>query len=178
MATLALVALAREIRACRSCFLADGRTQAVTWRGSASPGVVLFVGEAPGKDEDAAGEPFVGASGRLLQEWIDGPLGLKPGEWLIGNAVACFPHDPNGRPVPPPIVALDACGGHLRRLIDAVRPGVIVALGRSAERALDRIGVRGFLFAYHPAYYLRGGQPWQEDVGLLAQAIRAARGAA
>jgi DNA polymerase len=173
--TLPVLKLAQDIRDCRSCFLAEGRTQAVTWRGSVAPGVVLFVGEAPGKDEDAAGEPFVGPSGKLLQRWIDGPLGLKPGEWLIANAVNCFPHDPSGRPVPPPLLAVDACASFLRRLVDAVQPRVIVALGRSAERALERIGVRGALFAYHPSFYLRSGRAWSADLAALGAQLRALR---
>jgi DNA polymerase len=174
-APLAAIALAREVHDCRRCFLATGRTQAVTWRGSLSPGVVLFVGEAPGKDEDAVGEPFVGPSGQLLQAWIDGPLGLKPGEWLIANAVNCFPHDEYGKPVPPPLLAVDACAPFLSRLIAIVKPGVIVALGRSAERALERIGISDFLFSYHPAFYLRSGRPWLEDLTKLGDKIRAVR---
>jgi uracil-DNA glycosylase len=172
MAALALATLAREIRACSRCFLAERRKQAVTWRGSATPGVVLFVGEAPGREENEAGEPFVGAAGKLLQQWIDGPLGLKPGEWLIANAVNCFPHDDFGKPVPPALVSLDACGPYLKRLVAAVQPRAIVALGRSAERALQRQGIPGAHFVYHPAYFLRSGASWDQDVARLAKSLQ------
>lgn len=174
-APLAAIALAREVHDCWRCFLAAGRTQAVTWRGSVSPGVVLFVGEAPGKDEDTAGQPFVGPAGQLLQSWIDGPLALKPGEWLIANAVNCFPHDEFGKPVPPPLLSVDACAPFLARIIDIVKPSCIVALGRSAERALERIGIRDFLFSFHPAFYLRSGRAWLDDVAALRDKIRAVR---
>jgi len=172
----ALATLASDMRGCRACFLADRRTQAVTWRGTAQPGVVLFIGEAPGAEEDRAGVPFVGAAGRLLQEWIEGPLGLAADEYLLANAVACYPHDPAGRPVPPPLHCADACSPFLARLIAEVRPNPIVALGRHAERSLERLGITDFVFCYHPSYYLRGGHGMEEDVQELAVAVRRARG--
>lgn len=175
MSALAFAKLASDIQTCQACPLAGGRTQASTWRGTTKQGAVLFIGEAPGREEDRVGQPFVGPAGKLLQTWIDGPLGLGSADWLIGNAVACFPHDEDGKPAPPPLLSIQTCSPFLLRLIQLVQPRPIVALGRSAQRALEGLGIKDFLFIKHPAYYLRSGQPWAKDVELLAQQIRAVR---
>lgn len=126
-----LQSLAREIQGCRACRLCEKRKQAVPGEGS-SVASVVFVGEAPGFDEDRSGRPFVGAAGRLLTAIIERGMGLKrPAVW-IGNTVKCRPPG-NRNPEPDEI---QACEPFLRRQLDIVRPRVIVTLGRFASQLL------------------------------------------
>lgn len=125
----------------------------------------LFVGEAPGADEDAQGEPFVGQAGRLLDNML-AALGLgRSTDVYIANVLKCRP--PNNR-TPEPI-EVEACRPFLDRQIELVAPKLIVALGKSAASALLRSDAsvanlrnrihryRGIplIVTYHPAYLLR-----------------------
>jgi uracil-DNA glycosylase family 4 len=153
-----------RIRHCTACRLCQGRKQAV-------PGVGdrraewLFVGEGPGAEEDARGEPFVGQAGRLLDNML-ASIGLARGDNVyIANAVKCRP--PNNRT--PEAEEIAACHPYLERQISLIAPRLIIALGRPAAQALlDRevkIGAaRGqtharngipVIVTYHPAYLLR-----------------------
>jgi DNA polymerase len=161
-------ALLHEIRAdlgdCTRCPLhAMGRKQIVFGVGNPRA-ELMFVGEAPGADEDQQGEPFVGRAGQLLNNMIRA-MGLKREEVYIGNVIKCRP--PGNRTPLPDECAV--CSPFLFRQIDAIQPQVLVALGAVAARTLlamnESMGslrkrwyeCRGIPLAvtYHPAYLLR-----------------------
>lgn len=161
----ALEAIRREIGPdCRRCKLhALGRTQVVFGVGNPSARL-MFVGEAPGEDEDRLGEPFVGRAGQLLTRIIEA-IGLTREEVYIANVIKCRP--PGNRNPEPDEVA--TCEPFLFRQIDVIRPRVIVALGKFAAQSLlgtadpiSRVRGRAFSFrgatlipTFHPAYLLR-----------------------
>jgi uracil-DNA glycosylase len=120
----ALEAIATEVRACTSCRLHVGRTQAVPGEGHPST-EVLFVGEGPGYNEDRQGKPFVGAAGSFLTELL-GSVGWRRDEVFITNVVKCRPPD-NRDPEPDEIAA---CAPFLHRQLEALDPALIVTLGR------------------------------------------------
>jgi uracil-DNA glycosylase family 4 len=125
---------------------------------------LMFVGEAPGADEDAKGEPFVGRAGQLLTKIIEA-MGRRREDVYIANVIKCRP-PANRNPEPDEV---DECEPFLFRQIDAIRPKVIVALGKFAAQSLLRTSepitrLRGREFqyrdailmpTYHPAYLLR-----------------------
>jgi uracil-DNA glycosylase len=155
--------LAEAVRHCTRCQLHAGRTQTVFGVGHRSA-QWMFVGEAPGADEDRQGEPFVGRAGQLLNAMI-AALGLKREEVFIANVLKCRP--PNNRDPQPDEV--EQCEPYLVRQIELLRPGVIVALGRHAAHSLlktelalgklrgQRLSYHGIplVVTYHPAYLLR-----------------------
>jgi len=124
--TSALEQLAVEIRECRACPLWRTARQAVPGEGSAESGI-LFLGEAPGLNEDLQGRPFVGAAGQLLDELLAG-IGLDRSKVFITNVVRHRPPD-NRDPLPEEVAACDVW---LRRHLEALRPRVVVTLGRHA----------------------------------------------
>ncbi|MEY2981342.1 MAG: hypothetical protein RL562_1569 [Planctomycetota bacterium] len=159
-----LESLQRIVTTCRKCKLCDHRTQTVFGEGAADARV-LFVGEAPGAREDEQGRPFVGPAGRLLTRIIENAMGLRRDEVYIANVNKCRP--PGNRNPEPDEVA--ACLPFLHAQIRAVRPDVIVVLGRVAAhsllgthqsmgqlrgRALDLHGIP-VVPTWHPAYLLR-----------------------
>ncbi|MGD0894980.1 MAG: uracil-DNA glycosylase [Acidimicrobiales bacterium] len=161
-----LAELEREALCCVACPLAGSRTTVVFSAGD--PGArLMFVGEGPGRDEDLAGEPFVGRSGRLLDRLIAEEIGLARGDCYIANVVKCRP--PNNRDPLPDEVA--ACRHFLAGQVDLVAPAVVVTLGNFAAHALlgsaegvTRLRGRVYPFAtgvlvptFHPAAALRGG---------------------
>ncbi len=123
--------VAREVAACRACPLHLSRRNPVPGEGSGRSGV-MFVGEAPGRNEDEQGRPFVGAAGQLLTDLITRVLGLRRDDVFITNVVKCRP--PGNREPEPAEVA--ACWRFLEAQIRILRPRVIVALGRHAATAL------------------------------------------
>ena len=149
---------------CRRCRLAGGRTNLVFGVGNPRARLV-FVGEGPGADEDAKGEPFVGRAGQLLTEIITKGMRLRREDVYICNVVKCRP--PGNRNPEPDEVA--ACEPFLVRQLQAIAPEVIVALGKFAAQTLLRsktpiTQMRGRWFDYHgimimptfhPAYLLR-----------------------
>jgi uracil-DNA glycosylase family 4 len=157
----------REIRAelgdCTRCKLCNGRTQIVFGVGNPRAGI-MFVGEGPGADEDAQGEPFVGRAGQKLNEMIRA-IGLDRKDVYIANVVKCRPPD-NRTPEPDEVAT---CSPFLFAQIEAVNPRVLVALGAPAARTLlgTRVGItqlrgswgafRGIpvMPTFHPAYLLR-----------------------
>ncbi len=161
----ALGALKAEIGpACTRCKLhAMGRTQVVFGVGNPEADL-MFVGEAPGADEDLKGEPFVGRAGQLLTKIIEA-IGLRREDVYIANVIKCRP--PGNRNPEPDEVA--ECEPFLFRQVDTVKPKVIVALGKFAAQCLLRTAdpitrIRGKEFVYrdailiptyHPAYLLR-----------------------
>ncbi len=159
-----LPALRDAIGDCRRCKLCTGRTNIVFGVGNPQARLV-FVGEGPGADEDAKGEPFVGRAGQLLTEIITKGMGLKRDDVYICNVVKCRP--PGNRNPEPDEVA--ACEPFLHRQIELLAPEVIVGLGKFAAQTLLQTKtpisqLRGQWFTYrgvrlmptfHPAYLLR-----------------------
>lgn len=121
-----LEALATEIRGCIACPLHRSARQAVPGEGSAESGI-LFLGEAPGYNEDLRGRPFVGAAGQLLDQLLAG-IGLDRGKVFITNVVRHRPPE-NRDPLPEEVAA---CHVWFERHLAALRPAVIVTLGRHA----------------------------------------------
>ncbi len=142
----------------------------------------MFVGEGPGADEDAQGEPFVGRAGKKLDEMIRA-IGLARAEVYIANVVKCRP--PNNRDPEPD--EIETCSPFLVRQIEAIRPKVIVTLGSPATRTLLRTSVgitqlRGTWHSYrgipvmptfHPAFLLR--QYTTENRRKVFEDLKAAR---
>ena len=122
--TAELKSIAEQITRCRACKLGDGRARAVPGEGDPQT-KVLFVGEAPGYYEDQQGRPFVGASGKFLEELL-GFAGFKRSDVFITNVVKHRPPE-NRDPQPD---ELEACDGFLRAQIAAINPPVIVTLGK------------------------------------------------
>jgi DNA polymerase len=161
----ALRAIREDIGECTRCKLSGlGRTQIVFGVGSPDADL-MFVGEAPGADEDAQGEPFVGRAGQLLTKIIEA-IGLARDEVYIANVIKCRPPQ-NRNPEPDEI---GQCEPFLFRQLDTVKPKVIVTLGKFAAQTLLRTDapisrLRGRTFDYrggaklvptfHPAYLLR-----------------------
>ena len=175
------------VRDCTACKLRAGCTQTVFGVGDQQAGW-LFVGEGPGADEDAQGEPFVGQAGKLLDNMLLS-LGLTRGnDVYIANIVKCRP--PGNRT--PEIDEIATCFPYLQRQISLINPKVIVALGKTAATALLgreatlgslRGAVHDFdgiplIVTYHPAYLLRTpmdkAKAWQ-DLCLARQTMRNAR---
>ena len=164
-AARALEAIDAQVRACRQCALHQTRTRTVFGAGSPSA-ACMFIGEAPGAEEDRRGEPFVGRAGVLLDAML-AAIGLKREEVYIANIVKCRP--PRNRA--PHADEIVACSAYLRRQIEAISPRLLVAVGRVAAQSLlsttKPIGrLRGHvhhhagdglpvLVTYHPAYLLR-----------------------
>jgi|GEM_PF-1197429 len=161
----ALSRLAAEVASCRDCVLSETRQNAVFGEGHPHADL-MFVGEAPGAEEDRQGKPFVGRAGALLTKIIHA-MGLTRGEVYIGNILKCRP--PNNRD--PSSSEVEACRPHLVKQIELIDPQVLVALGGHALRGLMGPGFRGGITAhrgtfkdcfgrrlmptFHPAYLLR-----------------------
>lgn len=159
----ALKAIREDIGECTRCRLNKGRTNLVFGVGNVNADL-MFVGEGPGADEDAQGEPFVGRAGQLLNNMISA-MGLRREDVYIANVVKCRP--PNNRT--PEKDECDTCSPFLLRQIEVIRPKVIVALGAVAAKNLLAINdsmsnLRGRWYdfkgaklavTYHPAYLLR-----------------------
>ncbi len=153
----------RDIGDCTRCGLCEGRTQVVNTFGN-HKARLMFVGEAPGADEDAQGKPFVGRAGQLLTKIIEA-IGMKREDVLIGNVNRCRP--PGNRQ--PTLEEAAICRPFLFREIAAVQPEVIVVMGNTALRNLLEVRegitrVRGkfqdfrgikVMPTFHPAYLLR-----------------------
>jgi DNA polymerase len=125
-AALELASVARDASTCTACGLSATRTQTVPGEGSPAAALV-FVGEAPGAREDLAGRPFVGASGRLLDDLLSS-IGLRREEVFILNTVKCRP--PENRN--PQRSEIAACAPLLTRQLAALQPRIIATLGRHA----------------------------------------------
>jgi uracil-DNA glycosylase len=175
---------AADVAACTACGLCKTRNLPVPGVGDVHA-KWLFVGEAPGAEEDAKGEPFVGQAGRLLDN-ILAALGLKRGHGVyIANVLKCRPP---GNRTPTPLET-EACRPYLDRQIALIRPALIVALGRSAATTLLNVdatiaSLRGrvhhyqgvpLVVTYHPAYLLRNlpdkAKAW-EDLCLARATMR------
>ena len=134
----ALKAVWHEARACTRCpQLASGRTTVVFGSGNADADL-MFVGEAPGANEDQQGLPFVGQAGKLLTKLLN-EIGLDRGEVFICNTVKCRP--PNNRDPHPN--EIESCNEYLRRQVELIQPTVICTLGNFSTKLLrgDNTGI-------------------------------------
>lgn len=161
----------REVAlACVKCpHLANSRTQVVFGVGNIDA-AVMFVGEAPGEDEDLQGEPFVGRAGQLLTKIIE-TMGLSRAEVYIGNVLKCRPDMPPGVSGnrKPKLAEMQTCLPYLEEQIEIIQPKALVALGATAMEGLlgetspmNKLRGRWHEFrgiplmaTYHPAYLLR-----------------------
>lgn len=179
------------IACCRCPHLVASR-QSVVFGSGDTNAKIMFVGEAPGADEDAAGEPFVGLAGQLLTKIITA-MGLSRDQVFIANILKCRPDTPglaNGNRKPS-AVELAACHPWLERQIDLVSPSVLVALGATAVEGLLGKGVAGItqlrgswqnhrgiplMPTFHPAYLLRNQalsekrKVWEDMLQVLERA--------
>lgn len=150
---------------CTDCRLAETRTNVVFGVGTPHADVMI-IGEAPGKNEDLQGEPFVGAAGKLLDRLMD-EVGISREQVYIANVLKCRP--PGNRDPRPD--EIDACKGYLRRQLELIEPTVVVTLGNFATKLLlkTETGItrmrgqryrwwRGIIVVptFHPAAALRG----------------------
>ena len=168
-----------ELVTCTRCRLATTRQRVVVGSGPRHPSVVV-VGEAPGRQEDEGGEPFIGRSGQLLFRLL-GEIGLARADCFVTNVVKCRP--PANRTPRPDEVA--ACAPWFAAQITGLGPAPLLCLGATAARSVfggargigvihgrvfDLEGRRG-LATYHPAAALRGGERvvsiMREDLGVL-----------
>lgn len=172
--------LREQALVCTRCGLADTRTQVVFGVGSPRARLML-VGEAPGKNEDLQGEPFVGAAGKLLDSLL-GEIGISRPEVYIANVLKCRP--PGNRDPRPD--EIESCKGYLREQIRLIAPEVVMTLGNFAsklllntETGITRLRGRAHEWwlgaqlvpTFHPAAALRGGDrvtnQMREDFALV-----------
>jgi uracil-DNA glycosylase family 4 len=174
--------LRAEIGDCRRCKLCHGRTNIVFGVGNPQAELV-FVGEAPGRDEDLKAEPFVGRAGQLLTEIITKGMKMRREDVYIANVVKCRPPE-NRNPEPDEIAA---CEPFLIKQLDVIQPRIIVALGTFAAQTLLKTKtpisrLRGIWHSYqgiklmptlHPAYLLRNPNDkrlvWQDIQAVLRE---------
>ena len=159
-----LEAFARQVAGCTRCRLSEGRTQVVFGVGNPNADL-MFVGEGPGFHEDKQGIPFVGQAGKLLDKLLAG-IGLDRGDVYIANIVKCRP--PGNRV--PRSDEVETCAPYLLDQIRAIRPRVIVTLGKSSadfffpDAPLAMTALRGsfrtwndipVMPTFHPSYLVR-----------------------
>jgi len=156
--------LKKVVLNCHLCNLAKTRTNVVFGEGNPNA-KLMFIGEAPGRDEDLQGKPFVGRSGEVLTKMIENVLYLKREDVYIANIIKCRP--PQNRD--PELSEVESCKGYLIKQIEIIKPKIIVTLGRIAFRYLlnDTTPItkaRGKIYDYkgikviptfHPSYLLR-----------------------
>lgn len=178
-----LEALAASVSECRACPLAAKRTQTVFGVGNPHARL-LFVGEAPGRDEDLRGEPFVGRAGKLLDRML-AAIGMDRSQVYIMNVVKCRPPDNRN----PEASEIEACARWFDAQWQAISPQVVCLLGKVAAQSVlgsdapmaamrgrwhDVMGAK-VRATYHPAYLLRSPQQkvhvWQ-DLRAVAHACR------
>ena len=177
-----------RVRVCTRCpHLACSRTQTVFGVGNPDA-ELMFIGEAPGADEDKQGEPFVGRAGQLLTRIIE-TMGFTRQEVYIANILKCRPDTPSSSfgNRPPTPREMQTCRPYLIEQIDVIKPKVLVALGAVAVEGL--LGTRGtmrelrgrwhsyngtpLMITYHPAYLLRNQAPsekrkvWEDMLQVL-----------
>ncbi|HLE48023.1 MAG TPA: uracil-DNA glycosylase [Candidatus Thermoplasmatota archaeon] len=184
---------------CRRCGLCEGRTQVVPAEGGRRP-LAFFVGEAPGPEEDAQGRPFVGRAGKILRATLR-EAGWSDDDVWITNVVKCFPYewiDGKKKIRAPTVAEAASCREHLRLEVAALKPPLIVALGRTAATALiddggaNLAGLRGsaspargdlggdVFVTYHPSglHYERGRkEAFESDLRAALRLAKERRGA-
>jgi uracil-DNA glycosylase family 4 len=188
-----LAALQARVAPCTKCpHLARSRTQTVFGVGNPDADL-MFIGEAPGADEDAQGEPFVGRAGQLLTRIITA-MGFSRSDVFIANVLKCRPDMPRGSSGnrPPTPAEMQTCLPYLAEQIGIIQPKVLVALGATAVEGL--LGTRGpmhamrgrwhehherpLMITYHPSYLLRNQSPsekrkvWEDMLQVLERLER------
>lgn len=180
-----LAALGARASVCTDCRLSETRTNVVFGVGR-SDADVMMVGEAPGRNEDLEGEPFVGAAGHLLNRLL-AEVGMRRDEVYIANVLKCRP--PGNRDPRPD--EIESCKGYLRGQLDLVDPKVVMTLGNFATQLLLRTNtgisrMRGRSYrwwrdkvlipTFHPAAALRGGErvtdQIREDLDLMRSVLQ------
>jgi uracil-DNA glycosylase family 4 len=169
-----LIKVYREASVCTRCPLSEGRTNVVFGNGNADADL-MFVGEAPGRDEDLQGLPFVGRAGKLLDQLLE-EVGLQRADVFVANVLKCRP--PGNRDPQPD--EIETCRPYLHRQIELIEPKVICTLGNFATKLLTRsqrgiTGVHGrpqvhelggrtvrVFPIYHPAAALRSTKTLEE----------------
>jgi DNA polymerase len=177
--------VAAGIAKCTKCGLHETRTRTVPGQGNPKP-EILFVGEAPGADEDEQGLAFVGAAGQLLTKMIEA-MGFTRDQVFIANILKCRPPD-NRPPLPQEMVV---CMPYLKEQIAILKPRVIVGLGATAVRGLLALETRisdlrgrwhsfegiDFMPTFHPSYLLRNPsakrEAWDDLKAVLTRLGRA-----
>ncbi|MFW6255547.1 MAG: uracil-DNA glycosylase, partial [Candidatus Sumerlaeota bacterium] len=168
---------------CQKCRLCEERTHVVFGEGNPNAGI-MFIGEAPGADEDRQARPFVGRAGKLLNQMME-EVGLKREDVFIGNMLKCRP--PGNRDPQPD--ELDTCEPWLLSQIDLIQPSIIITLGRFAAQRLtgESTGImkmRGSFYRYHdtklmpllhPAAVLRNMNHYKDTVDDLRRALGAVK---
>jgi len=163
-----LAELAKQIRVCTKCPLWESRTLAVPGDGCISA-KVMIIGEAPGREEDESGHPFVGSAGRFLDHVLEG-TGLRRNDFFITNVVKCRP--PKNRT--PKKDEVDTCASnYLFEQIELINPELIMLLGGVAAKKLLGVsgvaGARGRIIEQDGRKYLVGYHPaarfYREDLG-------------
>jgi DNA polymerase len=186
-----LAAIRARVAVCIKCpHLARTRTQTVFGVGNPDA-ELMFIGEAPGADEDRRGEPFVGRAGQLLTKIIE-TMGFKRSDVYIANVLKCRPDMPPGSSGnrPPTPMEMQTCLPYLTEQIGIIQPKVLIALGATAVEGL--LGTRGvmrelrgkwhshqdtpLMITYHPSYLLRNQAPSEkrkvwEDMLLVLERI-------
>src|SRR5947207_11860131 len=191
-----LASVQSRVCACTKCpHLASSRTQTVFGVGNPDADL-MFVGEAPGADEDAQGEPFVGRAGQLLTRIVK-PMGFAREEVYIANILKCRPDTPGSSygNRPPTPHEMQTCRPYLMEQIDIIEPKVIVALGAVAVEGLlgtrapmrelrgrwDSFSGTPLMITYHPAYLLRNQSPsekrkvWEDMMIVLERLVKPIR---
>jgi len=188
MKSLRLDSIRSVIDRCKFCGLHKYRQNTVF--GSGNPDAeLMFIGEAPGYFEDKKGIPFVGSSGKLLDDAIEECLGCERHKFYITNIVKCRPLDNRN----PNAIEIGACMPYLKKQIDIIRPNIIVTLGKIASQILLDTGkpmkeMRGKRFeyrlkdrvctvipVYHPSYILRNFETidkWKIDFKKISYLIK------
>ncbi|GIW87684.1 MAG: uracil-DNA glycosylase [Isosphaeraceae bacterium] len=181
----ALAVLADEVSGCQRCpQLVASRSRTVFGEGNPAARL-MFIGEAPGADEDRTGRPFVGRAGQLLTDMITKGMRLRREDVYIANVLKCRPPD-NRTPLPDEVAQ---CRGYLERQVGIIRPERICLLGKTAAAALidgaaslpmsklrgrwfEVYGIRA-LVTYHPAYLLRNPaskrEAWEDLKALMSE---------
>jgi len=188
-----LAPIQARVSVCVKCpHLAASRAQTVFGVGNPDA-ELMFIGEAPGADEDARGEPFVGRAGQLLTRIIE-TMGFSRAEVYIANVLKCRPDMPRGNSGnrPPTPEEMKTCLPYLAEQIDIIQPKVLVALGATAVEGV--LGTRGtmremrgrwhshhetpLMITYHPSYLLRNQAPsekrkvWEDMLQVLERLQR------
>lgn len=153
-----LAQIAKEVSVCMNCVLHESRKKSVPGEGPADA-EIMFIGEGPGFHENEQGRPFVGASGKFLDQLL-AQAGVTRSEVFIANVVKCRPPE-NRDPLPN---ELTACDQYLERQIEAINPSIIVTLGRfsmgkymkgakisQVHGQMQKIGERYVIAMFHPA---------------------------
>jgi uracil-DNA glycosylase family 4 len=160
-----------SLKNCRRCSLSEGRTNVVFGSG-ASDADLVFVGEAPGYNEDLQAEPFVGAAGRFLDELLREILGMGRENVYIANVLKCRPPDNRD----PTSLEVETCKPFLMRQLEIISPITICTLGNFATKTLTgkregitrlrrkpiRVGTAYVFPIYHPAAALHRGDLYDE----------------